>query len=268
MARLDDPCGDPDFAFVIEAQPEARTADSEAAIDKLAQRLFILLSFVASQHVGVWPVCGLSDDGDVVWAKWAAPRVHLGTTGVRWCSRNLVAKVLPEIAMGFTRLSTSENKEIVVARAIEHLLAADAIRALDVQIPVACTGLELLAWAQRLEVTDATKTMRRLLVAAQVPTVIPEAFDALIARCDDKHQDGPAVLNEVRNRLVHPPRALSLEFPSPQARRQAWQLAAWYLELTVLHALGYQGRYGSRLRLSRHDADISPVPWSSAARGG
>lgn len=39
-------------------------------------------------------------------------------------------------------------------------------------------------------------------------------------------------------------------------------------ELAVLHALDYQGPYGSRLRLARQDADVDQVPWSTALRGG
>lgn len=46
----------------------------------------------------------------------------------------------------------------------------------------------MLGWAEGLEVhRDPKKTMRRVLEWGAVPTMIPEIFDALIARRDRDH---------------------------------------------------------------------------------
>jgi hypothetical protein len=190
----------------------------------------------------------------------------------------LVAKALPAIAQGFTKLSTNDAEEAVVDRAIEHLLAADGNEALDVRIPVACAGLEMLGWTvlQRqgwiepdaMRRMEAAPSKRLLLRWAGVPTTIPDSFDALIARGDERHRGagGPEVIWGVRNRLVHAPKRLdSPEWPRQEELREAWQLSSWYLELVVLRVLGYDGKYWSRLRLGRYGADVEPVPWAAPA---
>jgi hypothetical protein len=165
---------------------------------------------------------------------------------------------------------------VVVGRAIEHLLAGDGNEALDVRVPVACAGIEMLGWAilQRhgwadkdvLEKMSAAAMARLLLRWAGVPATIPDGFDALAARRDSRHRGGggPEVLLGVRNKLVHPPNRLdNPEWPNSEELAECWQLANWLLELVVLRVLRYEGQYWSRLRLGRYGADVEPVPWTA-----
>ena len=267
--------GEHDFAFVVEARPASTPSAGDLA--QLTRRLFVLLSFVASREVGVGPVCGLSKTGEVVWASWGSPRLRPGRPGVRWCPPQLVAGALPTIAEGFARLyEEDEAMGVVVGRAIEHLLAADGNEALDVRVPVACAGIDMLGWAilQRhgwaeKDVVDkmpAAAVTRLLLQWAGVPTTIPDGFDALTARRDERHRGagGPEVLWGVRNKLVHPPNRLdNPEWPSSEELAECWQLANWFLELVVLRVLGYEDQYWSRLRLGRYGADVEQVPWAA-----
>ena len=102
IARTGDASGEHDFGFVVEATPNG--PPSRADVDQLARRLFIVLSFLASREVGVVPVCGLTETGEVVWASWGSPRLRPGRPGVRWCPPHLVASALPVISEAFTRL--------------------------------------------------------------------------------------------------------------------------------------------------------------------
>ena len=94
---------------------------------------------------------------------------------------------------------------------------------------------------------------------------IPDGFDALIARGDERHPGagGPEVIWGVRNRLVHAPKARQPRMAPPKEWGESWQLSTWYLELVVLRRLSYDGKYGSRLRLDRYGADAEPVPWAA-----
>jgi hypothetical protein len=269
IAAVADRRGEHDFGFVVEATPAS--PPSAADVDELTRRLFILLSFVASREVGVGPVCGLTEAGEVIWASWGSPRLRPGRPGVRWCPP------LPAITEGFARLSEEdEAMAVVVGRAIEHLLAGDGNEALDVRVPVACAGIEMLGWAilQRhgwadkdvLEKMSAAAMARLLLRWAGVPATIPDGFDALAARRDSRHRGGggPEVLLGVRNKLVHPPNRLdNPEWPNSEELAECWQLANWLLELVVLRVLRYEGQYWSRLRLGRYGADVEPVPWTA-----
>ena len=165
VAPIDEPKGEHDFAFVVQATRP--TPPTVADVDELHRRLFILLSFITSREVGVGPICGLSSSGAVCWASWGAPRQRLGRPGVRWCTRILVANALPAIAAGFTQVASDPAMEAVVERAINQLLAADGTEALDVRVPVACAGLEMLGWAvlQRHGWVEA-ETLQRMSAAA------------------------------------------------------------------------------------------------------
>lgn len=164
--------------------------------------------------------------------------------------------------------------EAVVHRAVNQLLAADGTEALDVRVPVACAGLEMLGWAllQRhgwveadiLRRMDAAAITRLLLSWAGIPACIPDGFASLARRQDSGGSErGPEVVFAIRNRLLHPPKRLdSPEWPGAQDLREAWQLATWYLELVLLRVLGYDGDYWCRLRPGRYGADVEPVPWA------
>jgi hypothetical protein len=278
IAPVDDRGGEHDFTFVVEAAPAS--SPTGAAVDELTRRLHVLLSFIAGREVGVGPVCGLTEAGEVIWAKWGSPRVRSGRPGVRWCSTpSLVASALPAIARGFSELSADKTMEAVIDRAVNHLLAADGNEALGARIPVACAGLEMLAWAilqhsgwltndviNQRDLNAAAKV--RLLVGwAGVSTMLPaDGFDALKARSHGLAKDwgGPEILFNARNKLVHPPRKLAgAEWPSHGEMVESRRLAGGYVELAVLRVLDYKGEYWSRLRrLDRYGADVEAVPWT------
>ena len=179
-----------------------------------------------------------------------------------------VATAFPAIVKGFAELSKDEGLEAVVDRAINHLLAADGSEALDMRVPIACAGLEMIGWAvlqrdgwvkSELDKMKASRITRLLLGWAHIQTTVPGSLTAVESRRKDLDQteDAPEVLHWVRNRLVHPPKKLdSPEWPSPRELRESWQLANWYLELAVLRVLGYEGKYWSRLRLGRYGTDL------------
>jgi hypothetical protein len=260
-----------DFSFVVDAVPRKRVRDEDTA-RRLRRQLFVLLSLVAGQEIGVGPLVGLDAGGRVVWTEWDAPRFSPGRSPWRWCPKHLVNQALPVLAKGFASLADDPGLEAVVDRAVNHLLAANGSEALDVRIPVACSGLELLSWAvlQRHQwlTTDALGQLRNadprvrlLLKWAGIPVDLPDHSSALAARRGRVGRSdwaGPEVVFNVRNGIVHPPKSIEEpEWPSHDELFEAWQLAIWYLELAILRLLGYEGHYSSRVRTRA----IEPVPW-------
>lgn len=165
----------------------------------------------------------------------------------------------------------------IIDRAVGYSLAANDNALLDVKVPIACSGLELLSWAilQREGVMRTGDErhklgpdgmLRLLLDWAEMPANVPPDMSELEyrrqKRCE-KVSGGPEVLFNVRNGLVHPPKRLDdPEWPDPEELFQAWQLATWYLELGLLRAFDYNGEYWSRLRLGRSAYDLEAVPWA------
>jgi hypothetical protein len=279
LAATGEPRAAEDFSFVVEATPDERLLDEEI-VGRLRRQIFLLFSFMAGQEIGVGPLVGLNASGRVVWAHWDAPRFTPGRSPWRWCPKQLVGEALPVLAKGLTDLKADPALQAVLDRAINHLLVANGSEPLDVRIPVACSGLELLGWAvlQRhqwltREVIDrpqfpASASTRLLLHWAGIPVGLPERFGALAARRASLRQPdwaAPEILFNVRNALVHPPKRVDEpEWPSEDELFEACQLATWGLELAIVRLLGYEGTYTSRLRLNQPGSGSEPVPWASS----
>jgi hypothetical protein len=277
LAEAGGPKAVEDFSFVVEAIPHDRSPGLDA-MERLCSQVFLVLSLIAGQEIGVAPVVGVDQAGRVVWADWGAPRFRPEQSAWRWCPRHLVNQALPALATGLSLLADDPALQQVVDRAGRHLLAANGPEVLDVRIPVACSGLELLGWAvlQRhqwltrdgLGRLSASARVRLLLQWAGIPNELPTQFGALAARRGRLGQPdfaGPEVLFDVRNNLVHPPKQIEEpEWPGHSELLEAWQLATWYLELAVIRLLGYEGEYVSRLRLGGWIGDTETVPWSTS----
>jgi hypothetical protein len=188
----------------------------------------------------------------------------------------LVEAALPELAKGLSAVASDPDLEVIVDRAIGYSLAANGEEVIEVRIPIVCSGLELLAWAvlQREDWLINADSRRRLGTAASVrlllkwagiPTAVPASLPLLADYLSARGQpawEGPEILFNVRNAMVHPPKHLTEpEWPDAELLFEAWQLGTWYLELALLRILGYHGHYWSRIRLNRPGADGEPVPW-------
>ncbi len=236
----------------------------------------MLLSFIANREVGAGVVAGLNHGGKVIWSHWAPPRINQQRAPIRWCPELLTGEALPMLGSGISDFDSDEAMVEIIDRAIGYSLAANDNALLDVKIPIACSGLELLSWAvlQRKGVMRTGDErhklgpdgmLRLLLDWAEIPATVPvdmgELENRRQQRCE-KVSGGPEVLFNVRNGLVHPPKRLDdPEWPEPEEQFQAWQLATWYLELGLLRTLDYKGEYWSRLQLGRSAYDLEPVPW-------
>lgn len=260
---------------VIEAVADSGRT-SESGIAQLRRKLFITLSFICGRETALGPIAGLNEAGHVTWIYWDAPRSR-STTSQRWCSRGNIAEAIPMIANGISEISDTPL-EVVADRAINHLLSAGGDEVLDVRIPTACSGLELLGWAvlqyrgwltpEIVDKLPAAARLRLLLTWAGIPVELPADFLALSAmkgRIGQPSFAGPEMVFKVRNDLVHPPKKInSLEWPNTQEMFECWRLTAWYLELVILRLLNYRGEYASRLRLRGWEGDTEPLPWISS----
>jgi hypothetical protein len=264
------------FCALVRATPEAAEINL-SDVEKLDRRLFFLLSFIANREVGAGAIAGVDNDGEVVWTYWGPPRANPQRAPIRWCPELLIGEALPMLGSGFTRFDSDEAMVEIIDRAVGYSLAANDDALLDVKVPIACSGLELLSWAMlQREGIMRTGDERRKLgpdrmlgllldwagIPADVPADMTELEHRRQQRCE-KVSAGPEVLFNVRNGLVHPPKRLDdPEWPGTEELFQAWQLATWYLELGLLRTFGYTGEYWSRLRLGRSAYDLEAVPWA------
>ena len=266
------------FAHIIEATPTRRPVTAED-VEHLGYRLFILLSFLRGSEIGIGPIVGLGADSGIVWARWTPPRAKQTGGRHRWCWPGLVPVALPALASGMSTLAAERGLEIAVLRATELLLTANDASGglpLDVRIPVVASGLELMAWSvlqhcgwltshtANSRQLQARARLRLLLKWAGVPTELPHGFSALRRRAlEQREPEGPELVFWLRNRLVHPPKsATDPDWPKGDEMIEGLTLALWYLELSILRVLGYQGEYVSRLVQRGWEGDTTKVPWT------
>jgi hypothetical protein len=123
--------GDPtpdcrDFAALVQATPTSLPI-SVGAVERLHRWLFIILSFLANREVGIGPVCGVDQSGDVTWAEWTPPRMKPNKPGITWSPPLLIPSALPEVSAGLASVSADPDLEVIVDRAIGYSLAANEI---------------------------------------------------------------------------------------------------------------------------------------------
>jgi hypothetical protein len=148
----------------------------------------------------------------------------------------------------------------------------------EVSIVLGQVALELLSWVWVVEqcrthsrrdfrALSAAGRIRVLLQHVGVPGAVPDYFTDLPALCrGDDAFDGPGVIVEIRNALVHASehKRASLRTVSSVQLYECSQLALQYVELTLLSILGYRGHYSRRgWRHGWKGQDEATVPWAT-----
>jgi hypothetical protein len=106
------------------------------------------------------------------------------------------------------------------------------------------------------------------LTNAKIPTDIDTQLLPVITTfvADERAQygavlDGPGVVTQIRNRLVHPKAAQERVYRLDGLVAEVWLLTRHYLVLLILYSLGYQGSYRDLRKLRRLAGDVDKVPW-------
>src|SRR5204862_215861 len=94
----------------------------------------------------------------------------------------------------------------------------------------------------------ASGRLRELLMWLKVDPAIPDALPALQKEARRQGwRDGPHAVDAMRNALVHPSKRMRIDNADLRARIELQNLALWYVELTLLGVIGYEGAYLNRL---------------------
>jgi hypothetical protein len=147
------------------------------------------------------------------------------------------------------------------------------------RVMMGAAGLEHIMWqtlvleggmseSQYLD-QDAHEKLRRLLTDAQIPTDIDAGLLPITARfaAEEKQRqgkvlDGPDVVTQIRNRLVHPRGAQERVYRLEGLVAEVWRLTRHYLVLLILHSLGYQASYRDLRKTRGWAGEVGSVPWA------
>lgn len=251
-------------------------AFSFAKADQIMGPLYHFMSFLRGFWTGpVLPVGLLC--GKKHWQEWG--NWHL--TPWRGCSSwfpIMQPESVTEAFDGYYRLQQNPVWREPITHAIHWYVEANiGAGGIEGSIILTQTALELLSWMRLVEtekITSAGKFRKLeakdkigcLIDLAQIPRHIPtELFSLRDARALLDISEGPEAFAKIRNKIVHPRKVGVTELPV-DVRIDVLTLGLWYLELSILSLLDYNGVYRCRFSRDRIPREIT-VPWAAKNEG-
>jgi hypothetical protein len=230
----------------------------------------------ASAPAVVLPV-GLDASGRAMWSRWAAPHTDpLPDRHWHWFDEAYGAEQLSTLLPLFYERWGDPAWQATLPLAVRYYAEAAVMGTLERNVILAQVALESLAFAhlvrssKQLEAGQFTapvsRHIRRFLDDVGIPTTIPRTFYGLRRVRASAPWDGPAAIAWLRNDIVHAARRRVHGRRRSKVWYQGWQLSLWYLELAVLAAVKYEGRYRNRLAGVPATGAVEPVPWVKKRR--
>ncbi|MBN9120355.1 MAG: hypothetical protein J0I06_14555 [Planctomycetes bacterium] len=237
-------------------------------------------SFACGRWTAPYLPHGYDATGNQVWQIWDTRRVVPYRVRVSWldsCHCEHFETPFPR----FLALWQNDAWEEVVRLAIHWYVEANAqAGSIEGAIVLTQTAFEMLSsfilveqecWlaAEPCEKLPAADRIRLLLRWAGIPTDVPADLIALVKLAKsyeefmlNKRPDTASAMTTIRNTITHPTRKNREKFGkhSGEARRDAWTLGLWALELCLLRLFNYNGTYACRIR-QRWVGEVEQVPW-------
>jgi hypothetical protein len=275
--------------YVMTHVMELRRADEATFTATEAEPVLTALHVGVSFALGRWaapmlPV-GEGANGEV-WESWRVPHCDPAreTSPGWWDQRHTsLADFLDRVVRAFA------DPDRLPALRLQMMLGISAMNDrgfVEQRVMMGAAGLEHIMWQTmvlggrmseeqylgrgpyRGRGPQAHDLLRTVLTDAQIPIDIDAQLLAVIARfvTDERAQygpvlDGPDVVTQIRNRLVHPKAAQERLYRQDGLVAEVWLLARYYLVLLILHSLGYQGSYRDLRKLRGLAGDVDKVPW-------
>jgi hypothetical protein len=263
------------ITHVIKIERENGDLYSSDVLLDLLVGLHHFLSFATGRWAGLGLPVAKDSAGNKVWEQWGLPLTarESGVSSSCWFDER-GGSALGEVFRGYWQLS----QRPVWAKSLREITYW-YIRAngggtgfgIDSGLIIAQAAIELLAWTHCVQDRQmvsaegfgrkglgAADKMRILASSLSIPTSIPQHLRALSCPPGKPWKDMPEALTTIRNSLVHPAldRAISSD-----AYYEAWNLAAWFIEMCLLRLCGYNGKYANRLK-QRSIGEVESVPWA------
>jgi len=238
------------------------------------------INFVTSFMRGAW--CGpiLSSgvkSGEIVWQDGIIGRHSAWTNKCSWMDQyDSSMENIETLFRNFMMMLQNTRKQDTIMSLVQWYVEANQnAGGTEGSIILIHSAMELLANMNGYN-GPVRNILRRLIEDLRIDPCIPEKHTNLKQAYDDDIYklktdgkpdtwDGPTILSELRNVIVHPKGNGTgkdyrppLHAVSKEAREEALDLGLWYLELSILKKLDYTGIYFNRINLRSEK-----VPWLS-----
>lgn len=262
------------FTHHLCVQKVDGTSFSTVEAHKQLQDLSLFFSFCYEQWISTALTTGIKEDGEVGMEEWGTRKVSPWHRPGNWLDE-YNGQCMAQLFPAFMRLITNsaEWKRALETTIYWYVRADTDHVGPDGGCILLQAALERLAWhilvRERRSLSEdgfsrlpAADQLRLLLAALSIPLSLPAGLvDLQRTSKEFNWEDGPQAFVEIRNRIVHPLKTSKARKPLPYY--EAFRLAKWYLELTVLSSCAYNGQYANRTREHRWVGEVEPVPWAS-----
>lgn len=244
--------------------------------------LHLAVSFAAGRWTCPAAPLGLDAAGKAVWGQWAPSHCdHPGKGSNGWWVQHHEQDLVVLIEH-FLRECQQPDRWLPLQYLASAAILAGESGFVEQRLTTAAAALEHLIWISDVLEGDYTpdnfrlgarrhahKRLRQHLTRLQVPLEVdPSRSPALAAYAAGA--DGPRTVLQVRNRLAHPEdTAQTAElYAQTGLIAEAARLTCRYLDLAVLHRIGYVGAARDRTKVTGWSGEAELVPWAPDAPGG
>lgn len=250
------------------------TAHSAAPV---LEALHIGFSFLFGSWVAPMLPVGHDSAGRVAWEDWRAPHCDPARqVASGWLPLFEKSSIVEFVDRTVTAFADSARRDALRFQMMLGIEATNDRGFVEQRIMAGAAGIEHALWQILVRGGHMTETeyegspgrpkppahakLRKALGMAKVPASIDAArLPATVPYSANKGRlDGPDVVTQVRNRLMHPKDAQERVYNYPELTTDVWYLTRNYLALLVLYQLQYTGKYRDLIGV---DAGVAYVPW-------
>lgn len=258
---------------VGEVQKKDRSVFTVDEVENLLSALGLLLSF--SKGADVYPdlLVGFDNGGGVVWQKWCLTMMPYKSC--RTCFGHKLAEQIEVVFPLFYERWQDDDWKQMLQTAINWYCRANnnyPYTDLDSNFILAQTAVEKIAYFYSVRYKKlisktgfdklmASDMLRLLFSSLGIPIDIPVSCPKMKDLVNNKlvkWSDAPHALTDIRNSIVHYDNKLKGKMTG-RVHSEALKLYLWFIEMSLLACLEYDGFYCSRF--SKYVGGDMPVPW-------
>lgn len=244
---------------------------------EISNCLGTFLSYVNGRRTSAFFMQGICNE-DIIWKDYSNYHVDMHEFLPSWISRNENNEI-SEIWQKFSDAWTDKDFRDVLDTSIHwYLECSKGSGFVEGSLIMAQTALELLYnWhvvekkkllvGKDSENITAANKIRMLISQLGINYEVPIKFVALQNFLkSEKHNDAPETIVQIRNAIVHSQheKRKKLRDIDYTAKYEALQLCLWYIELSLLKILNYDGVYSNRCSANMSSrARVESVPWKN-----
>lgn len=249
------------------------TAFAPGAAASVAFALQLALSFAAGYWVGLAGTTGYDVANGAVWCEVGAPHVGRAQRGTGWWVASRPGDLADYLSRFFGQWDDPAPTDPLRFAATSSVLAG-AEGFVEQRIVAAISAIETLSWAAEVVQgswsesqwnRNAARRIRRLLRSMKVDSGYSNApGKAALTSYGRKlgYHDLAETVVEVRHRITHPRPDHDI-YSHNGLLLEAWRHAATWLELAILHRLGFDGRAVDHTVPRQWVGESEWVPWST-----